>query len=176
MKKRTILLLTCIAFLTACKTEEPKNCICNETEFIADPIPNTSEYSLTFQENSAIEIKNNQNFNEVSIIEGNKLVFEFKYVKDDEPFIADDELTETILFEIDDNSDSFELIDNDLEDASVVFGRFCFCVDAGYHLISNGCINGQKLADDKWQINMSIVYKAEYDTITKNISEVFILE
>ena len=99
-----------------------------------------------------------------------------EFNKDDNPNIADDEYGEAIYFEVDPNKNSFHLSSDDLDDAKTVFGRFCFYVDGGFHSVDEGCIIGEKITENKWEVSFSLRINSTWEPITVMVSEEFILE
>ncbi|MEL6652924.1 MAG: hypothetical protein AAFQ87_19150 [Bacteroidota bacterium] len=63
----------------------------------------------------------------VQIDVGDKRVFHYDYIADDDPRIADDEYSENIYFEIDPEVNSFSFTDADLAKANLVIQPICFC-------------------------------------------------
>ena len=150
-----------------------ENCIDGMPAFNPTPIPNSNEYNLVFFQNSRLEITESDRINSVEIKPGDNLVFQYEYVKNDNPNIADDEYTERIIFEIPANIDSFVISGEDLKKSNAVFGVFCFCLDHGYFWIDDGCIKGEKVDDKHWNIAINISAQASQTAFTMMLSETF---
>ncbi len=113
--------------------------------------------------NSSIEIKA-QTFDGlfIDIIDGDNLVFRRTHHYDDDKEIIDDELTEILVFQVPGNADSFFFEDQELTNASVLFGRFCYCGDAGYHPVTSGTISGELTSPGFWKIKANLRAASDY--------------
>lgn len=163
----------------SCKKDDPvnyngKNCIDNNEDFKPINISNTDfdTYELKFYNNSKLNIIENNEII-VTVISGDKIVFQYTYHHNDS--MPDGFQNESIRFEIDNNIDSFILSDNNLNKARALFGHFFFSpMDSGYHWISDGCIKGEKISNEEWQIDINITVTTESNYLyTEMISEIF---
>ena len=146
------------------------NCIDNNESFQPVDIPETDEhYHLDIFNNSEIDLSEYNN--EATIVAGDKIVFKYRYSKDDDPMIMDDEYSEVITFEVDTTITDFIISGENLSRANAVYGNLCYCFNGGYFLISNGCIKGTKLNDLEWQIDINI--ETKNGLFSKMLSEVF---
>lgn len=113
--------------------------------------------SYHYYQNSKLElIQQEENNLDATIIEGEKLVFQYYFSTEGEPEIADDELEEFVLFEIDPASTDFELNSDSFSSHHAVIGQFCFCGKTGYFEISSGTIKGEKISDDTWLVHFDV--------------------
>jgi hypothetical protein len=149
-----------------------ENCIDGMPDFQPEPT-NNQEYDFRFFENSSLQVDEGDRINGVDIVPGDKLVFQYEFVKNDSPQIADDEYTEYILFEIPAGLDSFIISGEDLKKSNAVFGAFCFCANVGYFWIDNGCIKGERVNNSTWNIAINISAQAPQHEFTKMLSEEF---
>jgi len=151
---------------------EGENCIDGMPDFA--PInTNNNEYDFSFFEDSQLSVQESDRIDGVEIVSGDRLVFQYEYVKDDKPNIADDEYTERILFEIPTELDSFILSGEDLKSSDAVFGAFCFCLDRGYFWINEGCIKGEKVNENTWNIAINVSAQASQRAFSVMLSEEF---
>lgn len=90
--------------------------------------------------------------------EGANLVFEYTFVDDDDPNIADDEYSEAIIFEISPELETFEYTDAEILDAKMYFRQFCFCFPEGSIQISKGFLKGSKRDNTTWDIEFDILF------------------
>lgn len=90
-------------------------------------------------------------------ISGDKLVFAYEYNKKDKENIADDEYTEYIYFEIDPEADSFEFSDSTLASCNLVMQPICYCL-SGYGIPVSGTLSGTKLSEERWQVELDVVF------------------
>ncbi|MCA6075303.1 hypothetical protein [Fulvivirga sedimenti] len=140
---------------------------CNEEE--NDPFCPNGKCSMEVLPNSSIKITA-ITFHGlfIDIIEGEKLVFKRTYTYDDSREIIDDELTEILVFEVPEEAESFKFTDQELSDATVLFGRFCYCADPGYYPVLAGTLSGVMNSQGIWKItaNLRVSTNAvEYDII-----------
>ena len=180
MKRFPILLLFTLFFLQCVKDDplnfDGENCINGMPGFDPEQIPNTGEFQLVFFEDSRIDTSENGMINGDHIVAGDKLVFLYEYVKNDKPFIADDEFTQRILFEIPAGLDSFLISGESLQNSNAVYGNLCFCLNRGYFRIDKGCIKGEKINNRSWKVAMNISAQATQGTFSKMLSETFKLD
>ncbi|MDR5591542.1 hypothetical protein [Christiangramia sp. SM2212] len=106
--------------------------------------------------NSTLSIIENNNAANVMVENGENLVFEYRFSTEGEPQIADDEYTEIVYFELDANTEDFNLNSNDFEAANAYVGRFCFCGNTGFFPISNGEIIGEKVGSRDWKVSLAV--------------------
>lgn len=92
---------------------------------------------------------------------GNKNVFKMITRTEGNPMIADDEFTHNLVFELDENQNSFSVENADLEKMNVHFQRSCFCAFRDFIEITSGCLQGEKQADGTWLIQGNLI--ATYD-------------
>ncbi len=155
------------------KLVQDTDCIASNPEFKPAEIPKNDNYSLVIHENASLTLFPNGEQVTPQIDNGNKLVFEYLYKKPVNPMMTDAGYEESILFEIDPQSDSFLLSGSELDSARAVYGNLCFCIDAGYHPITGGCIRGRKTGKNEWQIDMNIEAFGRSREFSKMLSEKF---
>jgi hypothetical protein len=181
---RSIIYLMLFTLIISCEKNSKEiksceilnNCIDNDTSFHPIKIQNYNEYKFTFQKNSQIHIySDGGKINNAAIEDGNSLVFEYSYIYNDKPGIADDEYSENIKFEVEPDSSCFLISDDILNSSTAVFGKSCFCADYGYHWITGGCIKGSKISENEWQIDMNITAEEQYGSYSRMLSEKFTL-
>lgn len=151
---------------------EGENCIDGMPDFQPEAT-NNQEYDFRFFEHSSLEVDESDRINGVDIVPGDNLVFQYEFVRNDSPQVADDEYTEYILFEIPADLDSFIISGEDLQKSNAVFGAFCFCADRGYFWIGDGCIKGERVNHSTWNIAINISAQASHQEFTKMLSEEF---
>lgn len=97
-------------------------------------------YTTELQENKQLSIKKEEatGYLYPDITEGNNLVILFNYNKKAPEGIADGNHSETIHFEIPKEFNSLHKKDKELTDVKLLYGKHCFCEDAGYYKVLNG--------------------------------------
>lgn len=102
--------------------------------------PKEGSYTTELQENKKLSIKIEEatGYLYPEVTEGDNLVILFNYNKEAPEGIADGNHSETIHFEIPRDFVELKKKDNELSDVNLLFGKHCFCEDAGYYKVSNG--------------------------------------
>lgn len=133
-----IIAVTCsIVIVTACsKNNNDKNTTIN-----------SGSKTHTYYNNSKIDTTAGNTINS-----GNFIVFEYNYVRPDDPAIADDEVSDKIIFQIPVGQTSFSLVDNQITNAVFKRWRYCFCFFIGPYANVGGNISGIKNGN-LWQIS-----------------------
>ena len=91
------------------------------------------------------------------IVDGNSLVFERYYERDDHPQIADDEYSDQFFFEVTPEGSSFLLTGEELRSVPSAFNVFCFCIPSDVFEITDGMISGEEV-DGIWRVSVDISY------------------
>ncbi len=112
------------------------------------------QYSL--KENSKIEYSNDEYHGFATVKAGNNLVFELILGTEGLPLVIDDELTQTLYFEIDALQESFSAEGEDLDLLNVRFQRSCYCSDTRFKEPVSGCMQGQKIDATQWRVQGSL--------------------
>lgn len=132
----------------------------------------------TFLNNSKLVVTDREGvYTKESAIEtGNNIVFEHKFVADDEEGIADDEYYEIIRFEIDANLTEFSYANKALTNINPVLSKYCYCyfpTSPEKSVAPTGSVTGKKQSNNKWEINLNLVF---YGDEARNITETFTLK
>ena len=117
---------------------------------------------------SKIEINNNQ-----FISSGDKTVFELHNFTQGDLNVADDELGERLIFEIDSEKTSFMALDSELEDLVMNFRRECFCEERDFKKVSSGCIQGEMQQNGEWRVQAKILVDYNFGTKEINLDAMF---
>lgn len=116
-----------------------------------------SEYSTYhFFNNASIVTNDNPNFFLALIEGGNNLVFEYTYVLEADPEIADSGFSETLIFQIDPTLEEFSFSNNELESLNTYYRQICFCVNSESILLNTGTISGTKVNSNTWNISIDV--------------------
>jgi hypothetical protein len=159
---RLLLLISSALFATGCdRPLDLPDCLTEEAGFKPDDCPVHGDCNFRFYPESRIEVTEDENYTSVEIKEGDYLVFHFQYTRRDNPQIFDDEYSESVYFQVIPDGDTFLITEQELTQASAVFGRFCFCPDGGYHRITRGCIYGKKTSDKTWNISFRLTASSD---------------
>ncbi len=101
-----------------------------------------------------------------SVDSGNKVVFQYEFIADDEVDIADDEYTETIMFEIDRKLTSFSYADDELLEINAILSSYCYCffpITDEKDTAPTGIISGEKISDYEWDILIDVTFYGDDD-------------
>lgn len=113
--------------------------------------------TYVIEANKQIDIVGDSLEQYIDIVSGDKLVFTYKYVKNDRENIADDEYTEYIYFEIDPSVESFDFQDSELSSSGLIMNPICFCIPGNWTPVS-GSLSGSKINDERWQVDLDVVF------------------
>lgn len=132
-------------------------------------------YLYKYFQNSTIELPETNNSNTASIIDGNKLVFEYTYELEGDPEIPDSQFKEIIIFEIDPSLEEFSYTNQELVDINTYYRQLCFCPTDDSILITTGSISGRKLSETTWDIDIliDIDFPSGLPFLGKEVSGVF---
>jgi len=135
--------------------------------------------TFTFKKNSQISLPEQSAFG--AITDGNNLVFIRRFTKDDKAYIADDELTTELIFEVPSDVDQFEIATTDLIGSKVLYHQICFCVKNNFEFIDSGKITGTKLSDGNWSVNADLItdYFKEFENLEPiriHFDETFVID
>lgn len=145
---------------------------CSTDEDTPTGTPESQEYF--YQEDKSISVVAEENFTITSVVDGENLVFTYAFIGAQEDFIADDEYSEFIRFEIDPSLESFSFANDDLEAITAYFRISCFC-DGHSYPITGGTINGTKISDASWDIDIDVTFEQFQETESRTISGRFTL-
>lgn len=151
------------------------DCITNNPDFNPVEIPRNENYKLVVHEQATLSLFQNGDELVPEIDSGNMLVFEYQFQRPVKPGMTDAGYMEHILFETDARSENFVLNEADLQTAKAMYGNLCFCVDAGYHPVTGGCIKGWKSGDNEWHIEMNVQASGKNREFSKMLSEEFLI-
>ncbi len=121
---------------------------------------------ITYEYFSAksINIKNNEGSIYPEMVSGNKIVFQYSKQHAERPAISDDEMYESILFEVDSSWNKF-VFKKKIAMSKATYQLGCFCIGRGYHIIDGGFIKGRKLTNGNYLIEADVFIK--YDNGVK---------
>lgn len=114
---------------------------------------NPEKITYVFFKNKTINLVGNQADRSLypDMKEGKKVVFHYTKRHAESPAMSDDEVSESVLFEVDATWNSFVFMKK-LPMSKATYNLSCFCVERGYFDITGGYIKGKKLANGNYQI------------------------
>lgn len=113
------------------------------------------------------------------IVEGNRLVFKYYEAANDRidtitgQRLADSAYRKDLLFAIDADKTELKLEKEDFSAASSKYGLFASFPDSGYHDITDGFIEGEKISDTEWKITANIIWTIPADEDHEDIHHDF---
>jgi hypothetical protein len=125
---------------------------------------NPERVSYEFFSGKSIDIKKNEGSIYPEMISGDKIVFQYSKQHAERPAISDDEMFESVLFEVDSTWKKFTF-KKKMALSKATYQLGCFCIGRGYHIIDGGYIKGRKLTNGNYLIEADVFIK--YDTGVK---------
>ena len=164
MKKFIYLLAIFLTILQACNEDMEQgndkevptceqcdfNCLdSNDTDIITNNCLDNWTCSFQISPQSKVDI---EEYEGKTI--GNKNVFQMINSTEGSPMIADDELTNILVLELEESQNSFTVEGAEMENMDVHFRRICYCIDSEFKAVTTGCIQGEKQTDGTWFIKL----------------------
>ncbi|MDP5169830.1 MAG: hypothetical protein NWR72_06270 [Bacteroidia bacterium] len=160
--KYSLLLLTALLFLSSCKETGIDPTTCRD-----------GKCTYTFEGGKQVNLFGDSTNQYVEIINGDKLVFQYQYLKNEKANIADDEYTENIYFEIDPSVDAFSYSGKEeLESINLIMQAICFC-PVIIATPQSGSISGKKINDNTWEIDLNVTFDWDGSVVESEFSARF---
>ena len=142
----------------------------NETDVLTNECIENWDCVYAIVDNSKVDLNQKEGFST-----GEKTVFRMVNSTQGSITIADDEFTNTLVFELKDTQTSFSAIDNELKDMNVFYKVECYCLGVEFIPVSVGCMEGQKQPNGNWFIqgdlkvthlvqNLEVKFNAEFSS------------
>lgn len=96
--------------------------------------------------------------NQYEILQGDKLVFEYIFVREDNPNIADDEFTETMVFETNTNISERTFKDEEILNQKAIYRYLCYCGPVGKVKETKGSLSVSRLSNESFQVVADIEF------------------
>ena len=61
-----------------------------------------------------------------------------------------------MAFQVSPDAENFKLETGDFEDAKALYALLCFCDPNGYFSVSDGIIEGEKVSNNEWKIDVDV--------------------
>jgi len=131
---------------------------------------NINPASKTYQiaVNKKLNITNENDNRIIEVVDGSLAVFSYVFKHAETAEIADDELIETIRFEINPNWTNF-IFRKKLQMANPVYTQQCYCTGRGHHIPKSGYIKGVKNKNGTYTIEGTLVIEFE-NKVQKSIT------
>lgn len=112
------------------------------------------------------------------VVDGNSVVFEYRFQSAQQEDVSDDEIVEFYTFAFTpDKTGKFTLNTEALAASNGYYNRNCFCMDRGTHRITGGSISGVRMTKTTWLIRgtleITIKQSEGEKTITKKINATY---
>ena len=117
----------------------------------------TNEYSYTFLPSSSVDTVRIDGTLYPIVNSGAKDVFKYQLDHPGCPDIADDEVVQILLFEVDPTVASFNYNAADFATNSCFFRKICFCFGETALQPVSGTISGTKTSSNTWQIAIDVL-------------------
>jgi hypothetical protein len=120
-----------------------------------------------FFSNKTIDVVKQENAIYPELKDGNMVVFQYSKQHAQNPAVSDDEIYESVQFEVNATWNSF-IFKRKLKMSKAIYNLGCFCIGRGYQEPFSGYIKGKKLPDGTYAIDADLTIK--YETgVTKQI-------
>ena len=105
-----------------------------------DDCPEGAECTVAIKNNASMTINEDTiGMKYPTIEDGDNMVVHFTYAKKGPEGTVDGDYSETIHFEVPANTSKLSLMDADLQNVGLLFGKHCFCKgEAGYYNVTKG--------------------------------------
>lgn len=107
------------------------------------------------------------------VSDGSKIVFRMINETEGDSGIADDEFTNTLVFELDEFQNSFSVADEELALMRMYYRVVCFCSETDFMPVTSGCLQGEKGIDGLWNVQGNIIVSYEYGDVNVKVDAVF---
>lgn len=108
-----------------------------------------------------IELKDNEGRVYPEMKAGDKLVFQYSKRSAENPRISDDEMYESVVFEVDSSWKSFTFRKK-IAQSKATYNLGCFCIGRGYYKVNRGTIKGRKLSNGNFYVeaDLTVTYSS----------------
>ena len=146
MKTQILVLTFMLAF--GCKTnnkaKDAVSAVANNKDIVVamDTCPEDGECQVALKNSATMTINEDSIGMEYPTIDkGDNMVVRYTYLKKGPKGTADGDYSETLHFEIPANTTTLSLMDSDLQNVDLLFGKHCFCKgEAGYYKVTAGSL------------------------------------
>ena len=166
MKNSIYVFFLMLILLQACNKTDPIptcescNFTCldvNESDVISNNCIDNWECDFKVTAQSTIDIDETE-----GRVSGDKNVFQMINITEGDLTIADDEFTNILVFELDENQESFSAQDDELEQMNVHYRTLCFCTEIEFKAITTGCMQGEKQSDGTWFVQGNFIVSYDW--------------
>lgn len=107
------------------------------------------------------------------LIDGDKTVLKFEYVKNTQPELQDDHYSEVVYVVVENDMPTLELTNQELSEVKAGFSRICYCKgQTGTYPIKTGTLSISKQKNDRYYLSFSFTV-TEVPQIISEINESF---
>ena len=151
---KTVFILPIVFLLFNCSAKKPTEL--STVDFSIDNCPADGDCTVELLKNKRLTVKRDgTGATYYQLLDHQGIdVIRYRYTKKTDAELADAGYREEVVFEIDSKHPEIELTDADIQVTQALFGRFCFCRDAGYYSIVDGQLS-VKSRKDEYRINLN---------------------
>lgn len=143
MKKTLAIILFTLLIFTSCK-KESRNCPAEDVTY-------------TFFNKSLVDTSTTPfDIFIATRKEGSSLVFQYNYSYTSCPEIADGDRSEQLIFQIEPTKSNFKYYSDSLRNINCYYRSFCYGCPPSSIIPTGGIIEGRKINDKTWNINIDI--------------------
>ncbi|PIQ20674.1 MAG: hypothetical protein COW65_13670 [Cytophagales bacterium CG18_big_fil_WC_8_21_14_2_50_42_9] len=127
---------------------------CREKNDNCTPESTIGNFTAGKQIRMEYDAENNRNI--YSIEDGNNMVFEYKHASAQCANTYDDELLETLTFEVDKDAKQFKFVDSQIITSQCFYQQIGTWVYLSHNEIKSGVIEGTQISEGKWKVTTSV--------------------
>lgn len=162
---KAFFLIFILLTFSACKTKT-ESITHHPVKLMKTECPKEGECSILLLENKQLVLKTEEATGNIypEVTNGSSLVVVFSYSENAPKGIVDGNYSETIHFEIPKEFSELNKKNYELADVQLLYGKQCFCEDAGYYKVTKG-----KLIANKKDANIYLNLTFQIDGINSKV-------
>jgi hypothetical protein len=167
MKRLIFLSLLILTSFSSCTSDKSEN----------DCYPEAVISNWTNEKEILVDFDTEFERNNYSVVNGNKLVFEYNHTGAQCDHIIDDEWGERLIFQVENNNADFEFVDDEILLTNCFYQQYGAWVNHNQYQIKNGTVKGEKISENEWKIIVNIETTPSFENeqpTNINFTEIFV--
>lgn len=167
MKRLIFLSLLILTSFSSCTSDKSEN----------DCYPEAVISNWTTEKEIMVDFDTEFERNNYSVVNGNKLVFEYNHTGAQCDHIIDDEWGEKLIFQVENNNADFEYVDDEILLTICFYQQYGAWVNHNQYQIKNGTVKGEKISENEWKIIVNIETTPSFENeqpTNINFTEIFV--
>ncbi len=172
------LLLTTLLFHACNSDDDPRMPVCeacnftcldlSESEIFSNSCGANWVCSFKLNEQSQVDITDTRGF-----VDGIRNVFSMVNSTQGSLQATDDEITNTLVFDLGNIQSEFSSENEELAALNVHFKRVCFCAETNFKAVTSGCLQGEKQSNGNWFVQGDLTIPYSFGDIDVHIDAEF---